>query len=163
MLSHIRVASRIMPGSPTRQYCYAKQSKFTRSLSSSKNLKKMQQLGRAAGFFFFLFKTATCIKFRLCAESALHVSQSGLSVRRHYCKWQASVSQAAHSTGTNQDVEEQQPMLNSQLCATVSFPGNNPTVSLRMLAFMGVQVVSERTFFALPTCPIGKVSKRDSD
>lgn len=40
-------------------------------------------------------------------------------------------------------------MLNLQLCAAVLFSGNNPTVSPRMLAFMGVQVVSRRTFFFL--------------
>ncbi|XP_077514666.1 uncharacterized protein LOC144125286 [Amblyomma americanum] len=49
----------------------------------------------------------------------------------------------------NQDVEKQQPMLNLQLCAAVLFSGCNPTATLRMLASIGVPVVSNRTFFAI--------------
>ncbi|XP_077512495.1 uncharacterized protein LOC144123549, partial [Amblyomma americanum] len=48
----------------------------------------------------------------------------------------------------NQYVEKQQPILNLQLCAAVLFSGCNPTATLRMLASIGVPVVSNRTFFA---------------
>ncbi|XP_077501401.1 uncharacterized protein LOC144112437 [Amblyomma americanum] len=49
----------------------------------------------------------------------------------------------------NQDIKKQQPMLNVQLCAAVLFSGSNPTATLRMLASIGVPVVSNRTFFTI--------------
>lgn len=48
---------------------------------------------------------------------------------------------------TNQDVVQQQPVLNLQLCAAILLSGQNPTAALRMLACIGVQVVTARTFF----------------
>lgn len=54
-----------------------------------------------------------------------------------------------HFIWQNQHIYRQQPVLNLELCATVLFSGNKPTSCLRMLASIGVQVVSERTFFAL--------------
>ncbi|KAH9384858.1 hypothetical protein HPB48_026887 [Haemaphysalis longicornis] len=50
---------------------------------------------------------------------------------------------------TNQDVVRQQPVLNLQLCAAILLSGRNPTAALRMLACIGVQVVTARTFFSI--------------
>ncbi|XP_065303899.1 uncharacterized protein [Dermacentor albipictus] len=47
----------------------------------------------------------------------------------------------------NQDVVNQQPVLNLKLSAALLFSGNNPAATLRMLASIGVEVVTGRTFF----------------
>ncbi|XP_077564701.1 uncharacterized protein LOC144180190 [Haemaphysalis longicornis] len=50
---------------------------------------------------------------------------------------------------TNQEVVRQQPILNLKICAAILFAGCNPHVSLRMLASIGIPVVTPRTFFTI--------------
>lgn len=50
---------------------------------------------------------------------------------------------------SNQEAVRQQPILNLKLCAAILFSGCNPHVSLRMLASIGIPVITPRTFFAI--------------